>query len=127
MRDAPDQPPVHASAELSLFSNAELVQQSLESILAFARTPRWSLQRWRSRHTLMQAHRALSDGVLAHVGPHPGLCDHCALCAPTSHVLYGPHTAPRFAHYCRVCAPLMPLGWFCASTSSPVSSSPTAR
>jgi hypothetical protein len=109
-----DVPVAHAPIPSEL-TDAELVGRAQASALAYARSPRWSFARWRNRRAHLRAHRALSERLRTHVGPVPGRCDHCAERAPTSHVIYPPDSAPRFAHYCSVCAPSMPPGWFVSS------------
>ena len=79
-------------------------------------TSAWTLKGFRWRRAATRADQEYTNRLLAHTSATPGLCDQCQTRAVTTHVAYQPKDAPRFAHYCGLCAPGMPTGWLVVAT-----------
>ena len=76
----------------------------------------WNLDGFRWRRAARRVSREYTTRLLAHTGVTPGVCDQCQSRAVSSHVAYLPMEAPRFAHYCDVCAANAAPGWLAVAT-----------
>ena len=103
----PKQPP-----DPTLLDTPSLIRWMKECSLQRFAWSGWRLDGIGWRRAQRRAHHEFTKRLLADAGSPQALCDHCQVRQATQHVVYPPDDDPAFAHYCAVCGPHMPTGWF---------------